>query len=83
MICEVDAYFKSRIHNAPPKMKKPELKKWCTQFAMKLCEERKDTESYKIIEKAKKSDDFSDCMCYVYGWWRAMNEGIQTIKKPI
>jgi hypothetical protein len=82
IICEVDAYFKSRIFNAPPKMKKPELKKWCWEYAMQILKDRNDMKSHDLIHKSGKKDDLSDAFLYCIGWYKAMNEGIQTIKKP-
>lgn len=82
MICEVDAYFKSRIFKAPPKMTKPELKKWCAEYAMKLLQEQGDTETYNVIAKASKKDDLADSWLYVRGWHMALKDGIQTIKSP-
>lgn len=83
MICEVDAYFKSRILNAPPKMAKPELKKWCRDYALALLEKRGDMVAHDAIVKAGKQDDISDCVCYCEGWWKAINEGVQSIKAPV
>jgi hypothetical protein len=82
MICEVDAYFKSRILNAPPKLKKPELKKWCRDYMLERYKERGDELSHNLLKSAKKFDEISDTACYIEGWWKAINEGIQTIKKP-
>ena len=82
MICEVDTYFKSRILQAPPKLKKPELKKWCWEYALNLLKTRGDTECYNLIAKAGKKDDLADCLCYCEGWWKAITEGLNTIKKP-
>jgi hypothetical protein len=82
MICEVDAYFKSRILNAPPKMKKPELKKWCRDYMLERYKERGDELSHNLLKSAKKFDEISDTACYIEGWWKAISEGIQTIKKP-
>jgi hypothetical protein len=82
MICEVDAYFKSRILNAPPKLKKPELKKWCRDYVLNLFQERGQVEAYNMLFKAKKFDEFADTVSYCEGWAKAMDEGIQTIKKP-
>jgi len=83
MICEVDTYFKSRILKAPPKMTKPELKKWCRDYAIKLLEERGDLSTRDVIISAGKQDDISDCVCYCEGWWKALTEGIQQIKSPL
>lgn len=83
MICEIDAYFKSRIFGAPPKMTKPELKKWTRDFVLKVLEERNDKECSALIKSSKKFDDLCDVLGYTLGWWKALNEGIQTIKKPI
>ncbi len=83
MICEVDAYFKSRILNAPPKMAKPELKKWCREYAINLLEKRGDLATRDMLIKAGKQDDMGDVVCYCEGWWKALTEGVQTIKTPI
>ena len=83
MICEVDAYFKSRILNAPKKMTKPELKKWCREYALELLQKRGDTVAYDSMVKAGKQDDMGDVVCYCEGWWKALNEGIQPVKPPI
>jgi hypothetical protein len=82
MICEVDAYFKSRILNAPPKLTKPELKKWCRDYALELLKSRGDMETYKVLQKLGKQDDASDCICYTEGWYKAISMGIQPIKAP-
>ena len=83
MICEVDAYFKSRILQAPTKMSKPELKKWCREYALNLLESRGDTEAREMMLKAGKQDDMGDVVCYCEGWWKALQEGVQTIKMPV
>ena len=83
MICEVDAYFKSRILNAPPKMSKPELKKWCRDYALELLKARGDNETYEVLKKIGKQDDVSDCICYTEGWYKAISNGIQPIKAPL
>lgn len=82
MICEVDTYFKSRIFNAPKRMKKPELKKWCIDYALKLLEKRGDTETIEMIKASGKKDDLCDTLCYCEGWFIAIQEGIQPIKLP-
>ncbi len=82
MICEVDTYFKSRIFNAPKRMKKPELKKWCIEYALKLLEKRGDTETIEMIKASGKKDDLCDTLCYCEGWFLAIQEGIQPIKLP-
>jgi len=82
MICEVDCYFKSRILNAPPKMSKPELKKWCRNYALKLLDDRKDTEATGLIRGQNKADDMGDVVCYCEGWYKALTEGLHTIKAP-
>ena len=83
MICEVDAYFKSRVFKAPTKMTKPELKIWCRDYALKLLEARGDTAAFNAIKAAKKADDLGDVVCYCEGWFKALTEGVQTIKSPI
>ena len=82
LIFEVDTYFKSRILNAPPKMSKPELKKWCRNYALKLLEERKDTETYKVLKDLSKFDDAGDCVCYCEGFYKALTEGLHPIRMP-
>jgi hypothetical protein len=82
MICEVDAYFKSRIFKAPPKMAKPELKKWCRDYALNFLKERGDMAAYNAIVSAGKQDDLADCCCYTEGFYKALTEGIQSIKPP-
>ena len=82
MICEVDTYFKSRILKAPPKMTKPELKKWCRDYALNVLKERGDMTAYNAIESAGKQDDLGDVVCYCEGWYKAMTEGIQSIRLP-
>lgn len=83
MICEVDAYFKSRILQAPSKMSKPELKKWCREYALNLLQNRGDTQAHDMMIKAGKQDDMGDVVCYCEGWWKALQEGVQTIKMPL
>jgi hypothetical protein len=82
LIFEVDTYFKSRILNAPPKMSKPELKKWCRNYALKILEDRKDTETYNLVKSVKKFDDVSDVLCYCEGFYKALTEGMHTIRMP-
>jgi ribonucleotide reductase alpha subunit len=82
MICEIDTYFKSRIFDAPKKMKKPELKKWCIQYALNLLEKRKDTKTIEMIKSHTKKDDLCDTLCYCEGWFLALEEGIKPIKLP-
>lgn len=82
MICEVDTYFKSRIFDAPKKMKKPELKKWCIQYALNFLEKRGDKATIEMIKASKKKDDLCDTLCYCEGWYLAMEEGIKRIKLP-
>jgi hypothetical protein len=82
MICEIDTYFKSRIFNAPKKMKKPELKKWCRDRALELLQKRGDTEAYNAMVAAGKQDDMGDVVMYCEGWALAMKDGIQPIKNP-
>lgn len=82
MICEIDTYFKSRIFNAPKKMKKPELKKWCIQYAFDLLEKRGDKATLEMIKSSGKKDDLCDTLCYCEGWFIALQEGIQPIKLP-
>ena len=80
---EVDTYFKSRILNAPPKMSKPELKKWCRNYALKLLKDRNDMDAYNSLMTAGKGDDMGDVVCYCEGYYKAMSEGIHTIKAPL
>lgn len=82
LIYEVDTYFKSRILNAPPKMAKPELKKWCWEYALRILKERNDTEAYNAIKNAGKQDDMGDCVCYCEGFYKAITEGVHSIKTP-
>jgi hypothetical protein len=82
MICEIDTYFKSRIFNAPKKMKKPELKKWCRDQALELLKKRGDTQAYEALISAGKQDDMGDVVMYCEGWALAMKDGIQPIVKP-
>jgi hypothetical protein len=82
LIYEVDTYFKSRILNAPPKMTKPELKKWCRNYALKLMEDRKDDETYKLVKNIGKFDDVSDTICYCEGFYKALTEGLHPIRMP-
>ena len=82
LIYEVDTYFKSRILNAPPKMSKPELKKWCWEYALNLLKNRGDMEAYNTIKNAGKQDDMGDVVCYCEGFHKAITEGIHSIKSP-
>jgi hypothetical protein len=82
LIFEVDTYFKSRILNAPPKMSKPELKKWCKNYALKLLEERKDVETSKVLRELSKGDDAGDVICYCEGFYKALTEGLHPIRMP-
>ncbi len=82
MICEIDTYFKSRIFDAPKKMKKPELKKWCRDKALEVLKDRGDMVAYNAMIAAGKQDDMGDVVMYCEGWVLALEEGIQPIVKP-
>ena len=59
---------KTRVLNAPKKLKSLERKKWAVEKARELLVERKDDESLKILEDLKKRDDVSDCFLQLQAW---------------
>jgi len=59
---------KTRVLNAPKKLKKLERKKWAVEKARELLVERKDEESLKIMEDLKKRDDVADCFLQLQAW---------------
>ncbi|CAH6418698.1 Hypothetical protein POVN_LOCUS417 [uncultured virus] len=69
LIIEIDAHLKSRMLSAPPKMTKPQLKKWAREKAIELLKERGDFATARMIEKASKGDDHGDVVLYEVIWW--------------
>jgi hypothetical protein len=68
LIIEIDAKMKSQPFGAP-KMKKPELKKWCRNKAIEILTARGDVETANFIASCKKADDHGDTVCYEEVWW--------------
>lgn len=68
IIVEIDSHTKSRMLNAP-RMKKPQLKKWCVTAALHILKQRNDMDAYHLIANSKKKDDHADTVCYEYVWW--------------
>ena len=64
-IYELSPKLKSKILNAPNKLKYKELKNWSINKAIELLELRKDNFSLNIINKNKKKDDFADTVCQI------------------
>ena len=69
LIIEIDPHLKSRLLNAPSKMKKPELKKWCRQKALEVLLARGDNVGHDAILKVGKGDDMGDTVCQCEAWW--------------
>ena len=69
LIIEIDPHLKSRLLNAPTKMKKPELKKWCRQKALEVLLARGDNVGHDAILKVGKGDDMGDTVCQCEAWW--------------
>jgi hypothetical protein len=69
LIIEIDPHLKSRLLNAPTKMSKPQLKKWCRQKALDILFARNDMAGHDAIIKAGKGDDMGDTVCQCEAWW--------------
>lgn len=69
LIIEIDSRLKSRLLGAPPRLTKPQLKKWCRDKALSLLKERGDLETVTMISKQPKKDDHGDVVCYDEVWW--------------
>ena len=82
LIIEIDNHLKSRMLNAPPKMKKPQLKKWCKERAIKELEARGDNATTDMIRKAPKGDDHGDTVCYEIVWFMMLSQGFNRPPLP-
>lgn len=76
LIVEIDSRFKSRIFGAPPKMTKPQLKKWAWEYAVSILKARGDNETANMILTCGKKDDHGDVICYTEAWWIILNAGV-------
>lgn len=65
VILEMDSHLKTRELGAPPKMSKPERKKWTVEYALAAARARNDTYTINKILNTKKRDEFGDTTCMI------------------
>jgi hypothetical protein len=68
-VIEVPSKWKTERLHAPPKMSKPDRKAWAVTKTVELLTEREDAWSLEILGKAKKKDDYGDCLLQLKVWW--------------
>ena len=63
-IVELKSQLKTQMLGAPPKMDKPQRKKWAVQAALYYLGYNNEPEMVEFISKQNKDDDFGDVVCY-------------------
>lgn len=82
LIIEIDPHLKSRMLDAPPKMSKPQLKKWCRNKAIEILIARGDHATAQLIKEASKGDDHGDVVCYEEIWWMILRGALHAPPVP-
>jgi hypothetical protein len=67
-IIEFPSYHKTKILGAIKQMTKPERKKWSTERAFSILQNRQDNETIKILQSRVKLDDLSDVICQLQAY---------------
>lgn len=67
----------STFEDVIPKMKKPELKKWCAAKACALLKQHSEPEIANRLAAMTKDDDLGDVVCYTEAWFNILdNNGV-------
>lgn len=64
LILELDSHLKTRLLNAPPKMTKPQRKKWAHEIGIKFLEASGEINVANMLRGCSKGDDHGDTICY-------------------
>jgi hypothetical protein len=64
LIIEIDPHLKSRMLNAPPRMKKPELKSWAHTMGIHFLRYSDEHSLADQLSQTTKGDDMGDIICY-------------------
>lgn len=81
VIVEADPKLKSATFGAP-RMKKPELKKWAAETAVKMLRADGETATADFIEGETKKDDHGDVVCYTKAWFQMLANGGAVHRHP-
>lgn len=85
IIMEFSNQAKTKLLKCPPKMKKPDYKKWCYRKAIDLLESRDNEAEEKYIECltiTKKKDDMGDAICQGETFIMAIETDFYDYPKP-
>jgi hypothetical protein len=82
-IMEIDSHLKTRMLHAPPKMTKPQRKKWAADYAinyLELYDQEPQIANY--IRSQGKKDDYGDVVCYEKVIIIILSQGIAKLPIP-
>lgn len=82
LLIELDPRMKSRMLNAPSKMKKPQLKKWARDMGVYYLRCDDEPELADFLEKEKKGDDYGDVICYEKCVLLILSQGMFNLQLP-